>query len=136
MKKELKIVIDTNIWISYFINSNFTDLTELIHNNNIILYIDDVLLNEIKDILARKKFAKYHFDVGKILEFIISITTTVKTQPLFKDCPDPKDNFLYDLALQTNADYLVTGDRKLLTFFVDSFQTISLTTFKVMFLDN
>ena len=32
----------------------------------------------------------------------------------FEDCRDPKDNFLLDLCVSGNADYLITGDDDLL----------------------
>jgi len=34
----------------------------------------------------------------------------------FSSSPDVKDNFLFDLAKQTNSKILVTGDKKLLHF--------------------
>ncbi len=30
--------------------------------------------------------------------------------------PDPKDNFLFDLAIQTNSDVIVTKEKALLSF--------------------
>ncbi len=48
----------------------------------------------------------------------------------FKGCPDDKDNFLFDLGVQTNSDVLVTGDKRLLTFSQSPLTVMSLKTFK------
>ena len=39
---------------------------------------------------------------------LVSVTTDIKK------CRDPKDNFLLNLAIDSQADYLVTGDNDLL----------------------
>ena len=54
--------------------------------------------NNINDLL--RLFDKY----GKLIEVNIEIT----------ECRDLKDNFLLSLAVESKADYLVTGDTDLL----------------------
>jgi predicted nucleic acid-binding protein len=51
---------------------------------------------------------------------------------LFKDCSDPKDNFLFDLAIQGKADYLVSGDKRVLETPLENktLKLRTLTTFK------
>jgi len=58
---------------------------------------------------------------------IFGITEFCETKPLFHDCPDPKDNFLFDLAIQGKANYLVSGDKKVLETPLKS-ETLTLTT--------
>ncbi|MBN2011955.1 putative toxin-antitoxin system toxin component, PIN family [candidate division KSB1 bacterium] len=44
MKKTSRIVIDTNIWISYLIGQTLTYLTENIHNRQIIIWFSDEII--------------------------------------------------------------------------------------------
>ena len=66
------------------------------------------------------------------MAFYKNLTEFCETQALFNDCPDSKDNFLFDLALQGNAKYLVSGDKKVLETPVTSetLQITSLPAFK------
>ena len=70
--------------------------------------------------------------MNKTIAFYINLTKFCETKPLFKDCPDPKDNFLFDLAIQGKANYLVSGDKKVLkTPLKDkTLKLITLTPFK------
>jgi len=121
-----RTIFDTNIWISYFINSRFLELQMMVENN--ILFLRSIpSIDELKEVLSRKKFAKHEFDVERILRFYINISEFCETKAIFKDCPDPKDNFLFDLAIQGNADYLVSGDAKVLNTPLQS-ETIKIRT--------
>lgn len=48
----------------------------------------------------------------------------------FSGCRDPKDNYLFDLAIQSNADYLVSGDRDVRETETEDIEVVSLTKFK------
>ncbi len=87
-------------------------------------------VDELKEVLSRKKFKKYNFDVEDLIRFYTNISEFCKTKPLFKDCSDPKDNFLFDLALQGEANYLVSGDKKVLETPTNS-KTLKVTTLAV-----
>ena len=69
-------------------------------------------------------------DTDRYLTFLRNITRTVQIDRLFKGCPDEKDDFLFDLATQTEAAFLVTGDKRLLTFDESPIKMMSLSTFK------
>jgi predicted nucleic acid-binding protein len=66
-------------------------------------------------------------DIDKTVAFYINLTEFCKTEPLFKDCLDPKDNFLFDLAIQGKANYLVSGDKNVLETTIKS-KTIEIST--------
>ncbi|MEJ7736628.1 MAG: hypothetical protein WKF97_04305 [Chitinophagaceae bacterium] len=51
-----------------------------------------------------------------LLRAIKEATIFTVTQPQFNDSPDPKDNFLFDLALQTGSEVIVTQEKALLHF--------------------
>jgi predicted nucleic acid-binding protein len=49
-----------------------------------------------------------------IKETIKTATFYLETEPMFTNCPDPKDNFLFDLALQTGSELIVSEEKVLL----------------------
>lgn len=54
----LKVVIDTNIWVSYFINARTDYLVKWIIDHDIAVYTSDYLAREIEEVLNRPKFKK------------------------------------------------------------------------------
>lgn len=58
-KRKLKIVIDTNIWVSFLIGKNLSSLKSLITNQNIRIIISDELIEEIEEVTSRPKLRKY-----------------------------------------------------------------------------
>ena len=78
--------------------------------------ICDELLSEIQDVTARPKFIKYFpsKDVDSLLEFLQLIGESVNPKQSVQLCRDEADNYLLALAIEANADYLVTGDQDLL----------------------
>ncbi len=51
-----------------------------------------------------------------LLKAVKEATIFSITQPAFTKSPDPKYNFLFDLALQTNSEVIVTQEKALLSF--------------------
>jgi len=129
---ESRTVFDTNIWISYFIKSKFDELAVFVEKQGVRFLRSAPSLAELQKVLLRKKFHKYNIHIDKTIAFYKNLTEFCETQALFNDCPDSKDNFLFDLALQGNAKYLVSGDKKVLETPVTSetLQITSLPSFK------
>jgi len=126
---ENRTVFDTNIWVSYMITARYDELETML-TNNVNFLRSAPSLAELQEVLSRKKFQKYNVDVDKTIAFYINLTEFCETKPLFKDCFDPKDNFLFDLAIQGNANYLVSGDKKVLETKAES-EVLTLTTLTV-----
>lgn len=53
-----RIVLDTNLWISFLITNQFTELDELIETDKITLIFSKELLTEFMDVVSRPKFQK------------------------------------------------------------------------------
>ena len=49
----MKILIDTNIWISFLLGKRLAFLKKIFENNKIIIYISEPLLDEIKEVANR-----------------------------------------------------------------------------------
>lgn len=116
-KRKPKIVIDTNIWVSFLIGKKLSSLKSLIANQNILIIISDELIEEIEEVTSRPKLRKY-FPPEKVKDFINLlrlIATHHSIEQIDPICRDPKDDFLLALSKEMNADYLVTGDKDLLS---------------------
>lgn len=92
-------------------------MTVLTHPE-IQLVFSKELLEELYCVTQRKKFAKYFSASEKVDEFMTYLQTIGKVYKLPYDipsrCRDVKDDFLLELAVQSDADFLITGDNDLL----------------------
>lgn len=116
-QKPSKVIIDTNIWISFLIGRELQNLKYLIVDERIKIITTSQLIDEIRLITSRKKLKKY-FNPEKISDLISLlgiIADNVKIKTIDKICRDPKDDFLLALSKESKADYLITGDNDLLT---------------------
>jgi len=111
-----KIILDTNLWISFLISKKFSQLDKLIENNTLTLIFSDELIEEFVDVVSRPKLKKYFSkkDIEKILEIFDQFGELVKVRSSVHICRDEKDNFLLNLSIDSKADYLITGDKDLL----------------------
>ena len=111
-----RIVIDTNVWISFLIGKYVEDLEQKILEKNLVVLYSPALLTEIEEVLARPKFRKYFHE--RELDIIIEIfkTTGEKIQVKSKvnACRDAKDNFLLALCKDGKANYLISRDLDLI----------------------
>jgi putative PIN family toxin of toxin-antitoxin system len=80
------------------------------------IYFSKELLNEFVSVTLRTKFNKYFSkaDVDQLLSVFELYGEVMPVSSKNHLCRDPKDNFLLDLAIDGEADYLVTGDLDLL----------------------
>jgi len=127
-----KTVFDVNIWISYFLKARTEQIVNMIENQNVSFFRCTELMEELVVVLNRPKFRKY-FPLGtrEFILFFELFTEFYNIVPLFTGCSDPKDNYLFDLAYQTNSKYLVSGDKKVLeTPVQQSLSVLSLANFK------
>jgi uncharacterized protein len=116
--KLLRIVIDTNMFVSTSIARSSIPAEAVakgLRMGTVLGSLDT--WHELEDVLMRSKFDKYRTadlrrDFLQYLQValeLISVHTTVQI------CRDPKDDKLLALALDGNADIIVTGDKDLLT---------------------
>jgi putative PIN family toxin of toxin-antitoxin system len=111
-----RVVIDTNLWISFLISNTYSKLDKLIEANKIKLIFSNELLYEFMDVVARPKLKKYFTsdDVNRILTSIQNHSDFIAVKSHIDVCRDKKDNFLLALCNDGKADYLLTGDEDLL----------------------
>jgi len=112
----MKVVIDTNIWISYLLGSLLQGLDEKILSKEVKVVVSEEMLKELSEVSSRPKF-KDIFTTKRIKELfslLDSYAIVVFPSQKVDACRDKKDNFLLEVALEGETDYLITGDEDLL----------------------
>lgn len=114
--KSIKVIFDTNVWISFLIGRRLSFIKDYIADGKIIIIITDQLINEIKEVTGRAKIRKYFpsASVVELLSLMETVAENIQITPTHFINRDPKDNFLLDLIDFSQANYLVTGDKDLL----------------------
>lgn len=134
MRTQTSVVLDTNIWISYIISGNLRELTAQILTYRLQVFACKDLYAELEDVLNRQKIKKLlTYPVSDYLRLVQKLTTDFDIQPTFTGAPDPQDNFLFDLALQSESSLLVTGDKRLLAVSVLGLSILTLADFRKRF---
>lgn len=114
--KKHRIILDTNLWISFLITKDYSKLDKILFSGQGVLVFSKELLSEFIDVAKRPKFKKYFSptDIEDILDTIEEYAEFIDSKTEITVCSDPKDNFLLALSLDGKADYLITGDNALL----------------------
>ena len=112
----IRVVIDTNLWISFLIGKKLQCLLDLLDNPWFELVSSPALNEEIIRVARRDKFRKYFPEeaVNQLAEWMDTHFTMIEINEIPRRCRDPKDDYLLELAVQSNAIYLVSGDEDLL----------------------
>lgn len=115
--KPIKIVIDTNLWISFLIGLKASsDLHSVLTDSSVTIVMTDILKSEIINVASRPKFAR-HFASGatnRLVSFLDNRGEFYQLGDIPQRCRDPKDDYLLELARVSSADILITGDKDLL----------------------
>lgn len=109
-----KIILDTNVIVSSLIHKNYPYLiVDHCIEGNAIICISNELLKEYLEVLGRPKFARFS-DFKTNADFLITRLSEISeihepTEKLniIKDGPD---NRLLELAENSKADFIITGN--------------------------
>jgi uncharacterized protein len=111
-----RVVIDTNLWVSFLITNDFKLLDERIIKGKLKILFSTELLEEFLIVVHRPKFRKYFGkeEIEQLMDLFEVYGEMVLVRSEVKDCRDVKDNFLLSLVKDSKADFLLTGDSDLL----------------------
>jgi putative PIN family toxin of toxin-antitoxin system len=117
MNARLRIVVDTNALISRLL------VTDSVAARAVRKAVDEgqllaseATMTELADVLSRPKFDPY-VSIADRREFVRLLGGIVELVPIIAEvraCRDPRDDKFLDVAVNGNADLIVTGDRDLL----------------------
>lgn len=114
--KPLKLIIDTNLWISFIISNKQNLLDPLLLLKEARLLFSKELIAEIQQTITKPKLKKY-FETNALEEMLSTFEPfidLIEVESIVTICRDAKDNFLLALAKDGKAEYLLTGDKDLL----------------------
>jgi uncharacterized protein len=125
----MNIVIDTNVIISglCFPFGKPRQAFEISRKHGNILISTDTF-NELKNALLRKKFDKY-IELSLRLDFLEEYKKICNEFTIYEkilECRDEKDNKFLELAVNGEAEYIITGDSDLLS--LNPFRNIKILT--------
>ena len=104
----MRIVIDTNIYISALINDNSRKRLDVVLANKAFdILVSDALLRELIEVANRSRFRNYVsvLQTETFIQLMMERATFIETVSEVKVSPDPKDDFLLVLCLDGEADY-------------------------------
>ena len=116
MPKNDRIVIDTNLWISFLLTKEYSKLDKLFSKNDLTLIFSSELLEEFVEVARRPKFKKY-FSIADLNSLLGEIHLKAEFLEVYSEvnlCRDPKGDFLLSLSQDGKATHLITGDKDLL----------------------
>ncbi len=113
----MHIVVDTNVLVSYFLRTESVPGQAVRKALRMArLAISEATLAELIAVLEREKFSRYTTPelIRDFVRSIVDNADCVNILRPIKACRDPGDDKFLDVAIATNARYLVTGDDDLL----------------------
>ena len=124
----IKITVDTNLWIGMLIGKKLASLKELLIHGKVRIYFSEELFEEIVKVIDYPRIQKI-IPKNKFYELISLLNEKIifiKPDCKINDCRDVKDNFLLELAVSAECEYLITGDKDLLV--LDPYKNIRIIT--------
>lgn len=114
--KSLRLIIDTNLWISFIISNKLNLLEPLLFLENTRILFSGELIEELQATFTKPKLKKYFSEnaLQEMLAVFEPYIDFIVVESKVSICRDPNDNFLLALAKDGKANYLLTGDNDLL----------------------
>jgi uncharacterized protein len=112
-----RFVLDTNIWISYFITNSHHRIIDIIDLYEIDIFSCEELIQEFGKVLKYEHLRKYKVNIPKAIRLLREITTNFSlSYPIKNYIPDDADdNYVIALALQTSSGFVTSGDRHIIS---------------------
>jgi len=120
----MRVLIDTNVFISFLLfpwrDSPSSIIVRAALLRAFVLLLPEALLEEFVTKARQKPYLAERVhpeDVDELVQLLWEVAEIIPriTEPVPAVTRDPKDDYLIAYALVGAADYLITGDRDLLT---------------------
>ena len=113
-----KIILDTNVLVSALWSPDkdiARILDEIVFEEKVETCLSMAILAEYEDVLSREKFAarpNWSERAARILDTLNAVGTFYKPIEKLSLIKDEPDNRFAELALEANADFLITGNSR------------------------
>jgi len=127
--KKPRCVFDTNVLVSALLFDQSTPAQAFfaaLHAGEILVSADAIA--ELNAVLSREKFARYvsEEERARFLQSLLHEAQLVEIREKVRASRDPKDDKFLELAMNGEADYIVSGDEDLVS--LDQFRGIPILT--------
>lgn len=111
----MKVVVDTNLFISFLLGRNLQKLVELLQSEKVVMLVSSRLFDELIKVIDSSKFRAVFSenDVANLIAILKMKGLWLEPRIKINDCRDSNDDFILELAVSGSADYIVTGDKDL-----------------------
>ena len=114
----MNIIIDTNLWVSFAIGKKLSVMRTLLTLPKMRIYVCDELLKEFAHVSSRLKIRKY-ITSDDVRDTYALMEQCCHYVPIGKKAVSPvrdkKDLYLLSFAETISADFILTGDKDLLS---------------------
>jgi putative PIN family toxin of toxin-antitoxin system len=129
MAHEPRAVIDTNVLVSFLLRRGSTPwrvVKDVLECGELL--VSDATIAEIAEVLRRPKFDRYVSRTlrERFLSTLPEFATHVVIVERIEACRDPQDDKFLEAAVNGKADFLVTGDRALLS--IQTFRSVGIVS--------
>jgi putative PIN family toxin of toxin-antitoxin system len=127
----VRVVVDTNVLVSALIKKGkpLELVQRLLDKHTVIL--SSQILAELADVLSRDKFTITSDQIDWFISLLLKKSTVASVSGNLKVIlEDPDDNIVLLTAVNGKADYIVSGDKHLLT--IRKFEGIEIVTVSQM----
>ncbi len=110
----MKIVLDTNVLVSGLL-SPFgppAEIVRMVAADILQLCYDARIINEYRDVLKRPKFQLNHETISILMDQIKFRGDLAVAEPLTNNLPDEGDGPFLEVAIDSDAAFLITGNVK------------------------
>jgi uncharacterized protein len=112
-----RVIADTNVLVSRFIlpESISAQGIRRVELDSILLFSDTTMM-ELAEVMACSRFDRYVSRENRE-RFVLELCSIVEFVPIIqtvRECRDPDDDKILELALNGRADVIITGDEDLL----------------------
>lgn len=107
------VIFDANVWIKYARVREIAPLLDRLVRYDFLPIVNNYLIAEIFEALVENKWMS-ELQAKATTEFIKKVTLVITERAVYRLSPDPKDNYLFDLAIQNNCVFIISDDSKLL----------------------
>jgi putative PIN family toxin of toxin-antitoxin system len=113
----MKVVVDTNIFVSSFFGGNPRKIIDLWKRGNINLCLSKDILDEYTEVLQRIGLENER-EIEELLSLFakgVNIIFTTRTPEIKVVKDDPEDDKFIECAVALKAEVIITGDRAIKT---------------------
>ena len=109
----MRVVLDSNIIVSGLLyQGNESRVLQLGSEKYFEMFLSELILSEVARAL-RNKFRANQEDIAEAGSLLRDSATIIDPPPIVSDLTgNPPDDHVLDLVLASEADFLVTGDRR------------------------